>query len=80
MNVVTDNILDLIGNTPMVDLSKTTGLPIYAMYCRFLEFSLPALLTCLLFQVLLSPSASFYIKCTPCQGQIKKKGFLFSNQ
>lgn len=30
MNVVTDNILDLIGNTPMVDLSKTTGLPIYA--------------------------------------------------
>lgn len=30
MNIVTDNILDLIGNTPMVDLSKTTGLPIFA--------------------------------------------------
>lgn len=30
MNIVTDNILDLIGNTPMVDLSKTTGLSIFA--------------------------------------------------
>ena len=30
MNIVTDNILDLIGNTPMVSLKKTTGLNIYA--------------------------------------------------
>lgn len=30
MNAVTDNILDLIGNTPMIHLKSTTGLNIYA--------------------------------------------------
>ncbi len=30
MNIVTDNVLDLIGNTPMISLKKTTGLNIYA--------------------------------------------------
>lgn len=30
MNKVTDNVLDLIGDTPMIDLKKTTGLNIYA--------------------------------------------------
>lgn len=30
MNVVTDNILDLIGNTPMINLKKTTGLNVFA--------------------------------------------------
>ncbi len=30
MNIVTDNVLDLIGNTPMIDLNKTTGFHIFA--------------------------------------------------
>ncbi|MBQ8147279.1 MAG: cysteine synthase A [Lachnospiraceae bacterium] len=30
MNIVTDNVLDLIGNTPMISLKKTTGLNIFA--------------------------------------------------
>lgn len=30
MNIVTENVLDLIGNTPMISLKKTTGLNIYA--------------------------------------------------
>ncbi len=30
MNIVTDNVLDLIGNTPMIDLRKTTSLNIFA--------------------------------------------------
>lgn len=30
LNKVTDNVLDLIGNTPMIDLKKTTGLQIFA--------------------------------------------------
>lgn len=30
MNIVTDNILDLIGDTPMISLKKTTGLNIFA--------------------------------------------------
>jgi len=30
MNIVTDNVLDLIGNTPMIDLRKTTSFHIFA--------------------------------------------------
>ncbi|MBO5237214.1 MAG: cysteine synthase A [Lachnospiraceae bacterium] len=30
MNIVTENVLDLIGNTPMISLKKTTGLKIFA--------------------------------------------------
>lgn len=30
MNIVTDNVLDLIGDTPMISLKKTTGLNIFA--------------------------------------------------
>ncbi len=30
MNIVTENVLDLIGNTPMISLKKTTGLNIFA--------------------------------------------------
>lgn len=30
MNIVTDNVLDLIGHTPMIDLRKTTSFPIFA--------------------------------------------------
>lgn len=30
MNIVTDNVLDLIGNTPIISLKKTTGLNIFA--------------------------------------------------
>lgn len=30
MNIVTDNVLDLIGDTPMINLNKTTGLNIFA--------------------------------------------------
>ena len=30
MNIVTDNVLELIGDTPMVSLKKTTGFQIFA--------------------------------------------------
>lgn len=30
MNIVTDNVLDLIGDTPMINLNKSTGLNIFA--------------------------------------------------